>query len=464
LVLLERAEEDANHGVALDISVTSAFKVDIGFVQEQHSVPGLADLQDLLQLVLKFPHVGAKLTCVDGLQGFVQLLRSGLRSQRLPHPRGAVQEEDDAPTLPVDDVIVDLPLVLDDRVDVVLALGVHHQLVEAVRLESNRTHAIRLEFPPLFGREAEALEPRLAVTLVLFFPSVDGPAVLPLGLVRVDLPEGVLVDHDSPGGPLFEGHLAFPGVLDQVALLLHLADGGCELVEVLPPFGESLHVFGSGTRDREVLDELEVLVDGDGEVDSEPDEVLAVLLDAVGVERERVPLAGSGLLGVLHAGHDGATLIRTHDLVPHEELLLQVFETQYRSCTDFFGLLELVLKLVLQQFVELVQVGCLLRFISLLGVFLQPAPVLHQAKERPLGGLVVALRLEGLPRQPAEVVLEFFALFTVQDDVVAFECLFVRIVFQFDHFNGSIRVFLLLLFCGELDLNWVEFTQELICF
>jgi len=65
----------------------------------------------------------------------VQRFGRGLGGERLAHAGRAVQQEDDAPALAADDVVVDVALVLDDEAKVVLALLLHDELVEGVRAE-----------------------------------------------------------------------------------------------------------------------------------------------------------------------------------------------------------------------------------------------------------------------------------------------------------------------------------------
>jgi len=48
LLVLEHAQEDTHHGVSLDVGVTPLFQLDVSFVQQKYSVPGIADLQDFL--------------------------------------------------------------------------------------------------------------------------------------------------------------------------------------------------------------------------------------------------------------------------------------------------------------------------------------------------------------------------------------------------------------------------------
>jgi len=135
LLLLEQAQEDADHRVAFDVFVRSAFHEHVGFVQEQDRVPCLADFEDFFELAFEHVRFGAEFADVDGVEWLLERLGGGFGGQRLADARRAVQEEDDAPALAGHKVGLDLAVVLDHQFDRALALGVEHQPVESVPRE-----------------------------------------------------------------------------------------------------------------------------------------------------------------------------------------------------------------------------------------------------------------------------------------------------------------------------------------
>jgi len=164
-----------------------------------------------------------------------------------------VEEKDHPAALTVDNVVVDAALVVDDKHDIALAHCVHDQQVEGVLLEHDFTGGLHPKFSPLFGTEAEPLETGLALLQLLFLPLVHVPPLLPLGLVRVDFTEGVLVHHHPSSRSLLEGLFAPPAELDQVSGLLHLTHFGRESVEEAPTLGEGVCVLLRGTLYGEVF-------------------------------------------------------------------------------------------------------------------------------------------------------------------------------------------------------------------
>lgn len=104
-MVLQQPQEDTHHGVALDVVVYPALQEHIGFVQEQHCVPRLADLQHALQLGLDRFAGNAKFSHVDALQRFVQGLSHRFGRHRFANARRSVQEEDQAAALSGNDVI-----------------------------------------------------------------------------------------------------------------------------------------------------------------------------------------------------------------------------------------------------------------------------------------------------------------------------------------------------------------------
>lgn len=149
-----------------------------------------------------------------------------------------MQEEDHAPALAVDDVVVDAPVVVDDQHDILFTFLVHHQQVEGVLLEHNFRHGVHFELSPLFGRETEALHAWLTLLQLFRLPLVYFPPLLVFGLIRIDFSEGVVVNHHSAGRSLLEGLFTAPAELDDVPGVLHLTHAGSQPVEVLPAGAE----------------------------------------------------------------------------------------------------------------------------------------------------------------------------------------------------------------------------------
>lgn len=132
LLVLEQPDEDAYHRVALDVTLRALLHEDVRFVQQQHSVPHLADFEDGFQFRLQLCRVCPELADVDHVQGFVQGLGRCLRGQRLADAGRAVQQEDEAVALTLDNVGVDPPVVVDQQLQILFLRFVHHNPVYTV--------------------------------------------------------------------------------------------------------------------------------------------------------------------------------------------------------------------------------------------------------------------------------------------------------------------------------------------
>jgi len=117
VVLLEQAQEDAYHCVALDVVVCALLEEDVSLVQEDDSVPVACHFQDVAQFVLEFVDGRAQLAHCNALQGLLQELTDGLRGQSLACARWSVQQENAASTFPPDDVLEAAALVLHQALD-----------------------------------------------------------------------------------------------------------------------------------------------------------------------------------------------------------------------------------------------------------------------------------------------------------------------------------------------------------
>jgi len=330
----------------VDVVVSPALQEDICLVQQQDSVPCLANLQNFLQFVLESLHFCAQFAHIYRLEGFLEGLCRGFSGKGLTYSGRAVQQKDDSSTLAADDVVVNIALILDDKIQIVFAGLVHDKFVEGVFHECNGLQFFTLDLTPLFAIKAESLEARLAVLEELITPFMDVFAVLLAGLVTVDLTECVVVNHHSTSGTLLEGNLPFPSKLHDVAGILDLRNFGGILVEESPTGSVRVQDFSGRLLDGQVFYKFEVLEFGDLEGLSEPQELFASILNALGLHTEVFFLLGFDILGVLHTRHDAAALVGREHTVARQEVLFQVIVRENLGLPNFFGFLQLVLEFV----------------------------------------------------------------------------------------------------------------------
>ena len=223
MLLLEQAQEDADHRVAREVALRALFHEDVGFVQEQDRVPHRADFEDRLQFAFQVPRASAELADVDHVQGFVQGLGRCFRGESLADSGRPVQQEEQAAAFALDDVSVNAALVVDQQLQPLLLRGGHHHLVDARGVEGDCAQRVDAQLAPLFRSEAEPVHARLAVLQVALLEVLDRPAPLPPRLVRVDFAERTLVDHHSARRSQFEGRLSAPREFDDVARIVQVA-------------------------------------------------------------------------------------------------------------------------------------------------------------------------------------------------------------------------------------------------
>jgi hypothetical protein len=207
-VLLEQAQEDADHGVAVDVVVGALLEEDVGLVEQDDCVPLAGHLEDVAQLVLELVDGGPEFADRDGVERFAQQFRNGLGRQRLADARRPVQQEDAAPALAVDDVLERALLVLDERLDQRLALGRQHQLFLGLVVVLDRVQTLDGQLAPLLARERKPHQRRAAHLpfvlrqvghLFVFFVVCFGRVVL-----GVEFFEGREVDHAPPDCALLD--------------------------------------------------------------------------------------------------------------------------------------------------------------------------------------------------------------------------------------------------------------------
>ena len=74
VVLLEQPQEDADHGVAVDVVVRALLQEDVGLVQQDHCVPLARDFEDVAQFVLEFVDGRAQFADRDRVERLAQQL------------------------------------------------------------------------------------------------------------------------------------------------------------------------------------------------------------------------------------------------------------------------------------------------------------------------------------------------------------------------------------------------------
>ena len=156
LVVLEKAQEDADHRVPLDVALGAPLQEDISLINEQHRIPLPGKLQDLAQLGLEIPGVDSQLTHSHAVEGPLEQVSNGLAGDGLAGSRRAVEEEDTASTLASDDVGEALGGVLDEGLDKLLAVLVHDQLVKGLVVELDVGKVLDVHLAPPLDGEGEA--------------------------------------------------------------------------------------------------------------------------------------------------------------------------------------------------------------------------------------------------------------------------------------------------------------------
>jgi len=259
----------------------------------------------------------------------VQRLGRCFRSERLADPRRSVQQKDEAVALALDDVSIDPALVVDQQLQFLLLRRGHHHLVDARGVEADRLQRFHTQLAPLFRSETEPVHARLAVFVLLIFEVFDLLAVLPPRLVRVDFTERTLVDHDAPRRAQLEGRLPAPREFDEVARILELRHFVRVLLEQLASFMVLRHLFRGRFDYFKVFTQFELVEFIHFEPLVLPDEFLAVELDDVRSNPEELALAILNLSRAGYFGNHGPALVGTKDVVPGQELILQVVLKQY---------------------------------------------------------------------------------------------------------------------------------------
>ena len=357
LLVLEQPDEDADHGVALEVVLAALLHEDVGLVEQQDCVPGLADLEDGFEAVLEFVRLRAEFADVDHVERLVHGLGRGLGGERLADAGRPVHEEDEPAALALDEVGVDAALVADQQLQALLGRVGHDHAAEPVRVERDLGQRLDLQLAPLFRREAEAVDARLAVLQLLGAERFDRLSVLLARLVRVHFAERGVVDHDAAGCAQLVRVFARPRKLDEVARVRQLAD----LVGLPLEERAALGVRGFLLRRRllhfDVLDHFEAVLLVDLEPLRLPNEVLAVLLDDAGSDEEELALARLDLRRALDFRDHGAALVRTDDVVAAQELVLELVLEQQARLPDLECFLLRLLEPAfhdLEQFVDLV--------------------------------------------------------------------------------------------------------------
>jgi hypothetical protein len=95
-VVLECTEEDGHDTVAPNVGAAAALEVDIGLVKEDNGAVALAQLEEVVEVVLDVVVVGAQVAAGQGEQGPAGELGNALGGARLAYTGRSVEEEDAA--------------------------------------------------------------------------------------------------------------------------------------------------------------------------------------------------------------------------------------------------------------------------------------------------------------------------------------------------------------------------------
>ena len=263
VVLLEQAQEDADHGVAVDVVVGTALEEDVGLVEQDDRVPVAGDLEDVAQLVLELGDGGPEFADCHGVERLAEQLGDGLGGERLAGARRPVQQEDAAAALAADDVLERALVVLDQAFDEGFALLREDQLVVGAVVVLDFVEVADGEFAPLLARERKALDGRPAAVEQVLGQVAEGLllvlVVVVAALVGVHFDEGLLVDHAAAEGLVRDGRA--PGLeVDVVGLggVVRLEGVALELGAARGQFGVDGRVLGDEL-DVELVELLGVL-------------------------------------------------------------------------------------------------------------------------------------------------------------------------------------------------------------
>ncbi|KAK1245927.1 hypothetical protein MKX07_004996 [Trichoderma sp. CBMAI-0711] len=290
VVVLEDAEEDGDEGVARHVLLGALGEEDVGLVEQQDAVPEMGQAEDVLEAGLDLVRREAEVAAGDDEERLLVLHGDGLGGGRLADAGDAVEQDDEAAALALDEVLagalgggVDvaaLELLLaevghDEAADDVLVVAVDAEVLkdadlapdglEEVEVDGHEAALAQGVGEHALGQQHEILVAQLeglgvglevaGAAQAVAQKGVDGEVVAALAaLDAVCLLDDFLL-HVRPvlaGAvePLLDGHL----VLGDLAAD-GLADG--QLVEVGPPVGHLL--VGLGEVDDDVaLDEFRV--------------------------------------------------------------------------------------------------------------------------------------------------------------------------------------------------------------
>lgn len=104
-VVLEGAQEDGDEAVAGNVLGPTALEVDVGLVEEDEGAVALTELEEVAQVGLDVVRVNAEVAAGEGDQGSVGQLGDALCGAGLADAGGAVEEEDAALALVLDEVV-----------------------------------------------------------------------------------------------------------------------------------------------------------------------------------------------------------------------------------------------------------------------------------------------------------------------------------------------------------------------
>jgi len=238
VVLLQQTQENADHGVAVNVIVRPFLQEDVGFIEKHYRIPHAGHLQNLAQFLLQLSDGGAQLSYRDTLQRFSQQLAYGFCCQGFSSAGRTVQQENAAPTLATDDVF-ERPLVVSHQTfyQVFPVLG-HHQFVVCIGVKLYFIDMFNRNFSPFFAAEWETLNGGPTLVQFFFWNGSNFAFVSfvawKIALVRIHFSERAVVDHDASGRFVLD-YIA-PGVLLDAVSLGSVVGPDPILLKLCPPF------------------------------------------------------------------------------------------------------------------------------------------------------------------------------------------------------------------------------------
>ena len=188
LVVLEHAQEDADHLVALEVGRAARLEEDVCLVEEEHRVPFRDHFEDRRERLFDAGRVEPEVAGRHRVQGYAHVFRDGLGGERLADARGAGEQQDHAAAFALDDVVefvLVLDLGFDEGLDQFLLVRGEDQAVEGDGIEGDWADVWEEEPEPGLGAGREAADV-LDAEEELVFGQFAVFAVFGLGVGGVD--------------------------------------------------------------------------------------------------------------------------------------------------------------------------------------------------------------------------------------------------------------------------------------